>query len=136
MRGPSLNSSCYYASKLKTALLENGGQSRRRCQIDLVIRATFDEVDGTRESFRIYDFDNDKRSSREELTSMLWVGADGTLRTNDLPMRGRTGETYDVNRSRVLYAFKVLDRDGRLPVEAQADHRVSILCLRPRVRQN
>ena len=49
-----------------------------------------------------------------------WVGADGTLRTNDLPMRGRTAETYEVNRSRVLYAFKVLDRDGRLPVEAQA----------------
>jgi hypothetical protein len=49
-----------------------------------------------------------------------WVGTDGMLRTNDLPMRGRTGETYEVNRSRVLYAFKVLDRDGRLPVEAQA----------------
>ncbi len=49
-----------------------------------------------------------------------WVSADGTLRTNDLPMRGRTAETYEVYRSRVLYAFKVLDRDGRLPVEAQA----------------
>jgi hypothetical protein len=46
-----------------------------------------------------------------------WVGADGTLRTNGLPMRG-TNKTYEVNRSRVLYAFKVLDRDGRLPVEA------------------
>ena len=49
-----------------------------------------------------------------------WVGPDGTLRTSNLPMRGRTAETYEVNRSRVLYAFKALDRDGRLPVEAQA----------------
>jgi hypothetical protein len=49
-----------------------------------------------------------------------WVGNDGTLRTSDLPLRGRTTETYEVNRSRVLYAFKALDRDGRLPDEAKA----------------
>jgi hypothetical protein len=48
-----------------------------------------------------------------------WVGADGTLRTSDLPPRGRTAETYEVSRRRVLYAFKDLDQ-GRLPAEAQA----------------
>jgi hypothetical protein len=48
-----------------------------------------------------------------------WVGADGTLRTSDLPLRGRTAETYEVSRRRVLYAFKDLDQ-GRLPAEAQA----------------
>ena len=36
-----------------------------------------------------------------------WVGPDGTLRTSDLPMRGRTTETDEVNSS---------NRDGRLPV--------------------
>jgi hypothetical protein len=48
------------------------------------------------------------------------VGDNRTLRTSDLPLRGRKAETYEVNSSRVLYAFKALDRDGRLPDEAQA----------------
>jgi hypothetical protein len=33
-----------------------------------------------------------------------WVGADGTLRTSDLPPRGRTAETYEVAVSAVTGA--------------------------------
>jgi hypothetical protein len=54
-----------------------------------------------------------ERRERSDTNAGVAARADGTLRTSDLPPRGRTAETYEVSRRRVLYAFKDLDQ-GRL----------------------